>query len=99
MEYVSKEAVLDAIKDHIHIQSDSPAEMQEIVANIMNAVKISVAELEPAIDTDVDIAEILYREPRELIKVHRNLTICPTCRKQLKDGHSYCKRCGQAILR
>lgn len=72
---------------------------QDISKSITYMLKEDILYMDSEIDTEMDITEILYRKKREPIRVNKSLTICPTCRKQLKDGHSYCKRCGQAILR
>lgn len=97
MEYVSKEAVLAAL-DEWAVNSEAPGTNYK--KHLVEAIKYQISELlPPAIDTDADIAEIIFREPKEPIRVHAKLTFCPSCKKQVKDGHSYCKKCGQAILR
>lgn len=98
MEYVSKKAVLEVIDEWIKcFGSEEP--MQSKQESIINMLKEDISYMDPEVDTELDITEMLFREKREPIRVHANLTLCPTCRKQLKDGHSYCKKCGQAILR
>lgn len=98
MEYVSKDAVLAAIEDWAKCFSNDEAIRTNPEATI-NLLKEDISYMESDIDTEMDITEILFRVKREPIRVNARLTLCPTCRKQLKDGHSYCKKCGQAILR
>ena len=97
MEYVSKESVIAAIKDEMKRDKGSEPYLTGWV-QALHSLKTRIEALEPA-TADVDITELVFRKPKEPVKVNEALTICPTCRKRLKDGHSYCKRCGQAILR
>lgn len=98
MEYVSKKAILEVIEDWAKCFSYEETLRTE-PESVINLLKEDISYMEPDIETELDITELLFREKRELIRVSANLTLCPTCRKQLKDGHSYCKKCGQAILR
>lgn len=97
MECVSKEVVVAAIKDAMK-RDDGNESYLAGWKQALWKLKNDVEALEP-LTSDVDIAELAFRKPMEPIRVRANLTLCPTCRKQLKDGHSYCKKCGQAILR
>lgn len=98
MEYVSKDAVLAAIEDWAKCFSNDEA-IRTNPEKVINLLIEDVSYMDADIDTELDITELLFREKRAPIKVNARLTLCPTCRKQLKDGHSYCKKCGQAILR
>lgn len=97
MEFVSKDAVIAAIKDQMQRDSDNE---QWLIGwkQALSALRTTVETMEPAM-TDADAAELAFREAMEPIEVRASLMLCPTCRKQLKDGHSYCKKCGQKILR
>lgn len=98
MEYVSKKAILEVIEDWVKLIGEEEMLRTE-PEKVISLLKEDISYMEPCIDTELDITEMLFREKREPIRVRANLTLCPTCRKQLKDGHSYCKKCGQAILR
>lgn len=98
MEYVSKKAVLEVIEEWTKCFSQEES-IKSAPEEIIDMLKEDISFMDPEVDTELDITEMLFREKREPIRVHANLTLCPTCRKQLKDGHSYCKKCGQAILR
>ena len=96
MEYVSKEAVLTAIADQMKRDSDNE---QWLIGwkQALSALQTTVETMEPS-TADVDAAELAFRKPMEPIRAREDLVICPSCKKKINDGHSYCKRCGQAIL-
>lgn len=98
MEYVSKKAILEVVEEWVKCFGKEEKLRNEPEA-VIELLKEDVLYMEPDIETELDITELLFREKREPIRVSASLTLCPTCRKQLKDGHSYCKKCGQAILR
>lgn len=98
MEYVTKKAIIEVVEEWMNLVKQEE-KLRDEPEKALAILREDISYMEPDIDTELEITEILFREKREPIRVREGLTICPTCRKQLKDGHSYCKKCGQAILR
>ena len=98
MEYVSKEVVLAAIEDAMKTDNED----ERFLAGWKKALwqlKTDVEAMEPATSDDVATAALSFRQPMAPVLKNNQVYVCGMCGHKVNLKHSFCKRCGQAILK
>lgn len=98
MAYVGKEVVLDAIEDQMKRDSED----ERFLAGwkqALHALKTNVETMEPATTEDAVAAALSFREPMAPVLKNNQVYVCGMCGHKVNLKHSFCKRCGQRILK
>ena len=93
-----KEAVLAAIEDRMKRDSED----ERFLAGwkqALWALKTDVEAMEPATADDAAAAALAFRQPMAPVLKNNQVYVCPMCNHKVNVKHSFCKRCGQAIIR
>ena len=98
MECVSKEAVLAAIEDAMKLDNDDERFLYGWKKGL-GELKVSVEEMEPVTSGEITSAALAFREPMAPVLRNNQVYVCGMCGHKVNLKHSFCKWCGQRILK